>query len=144
MSRAELDDLFRRSPAGAIPEGRSRGTAIVLAGSSLDKILRGIIRRLAWQGKVFRRGEEAARSTLENLIGPFGFRLFEAQVYEADSWFAEGPAIVLDYSKSSFLVRRIRDEIREVDQGLYLGQVFWGKKRLLHFMLEFPTARTSS
>jgi hypothetical protein len=31
----------------------------------------------------------------------------------------------------------IRDEIRQVAPGVYLGQVFWGKKRIALFMLEF-------
>ena len=70
---------------------------------------------------------------------PFEIPLFEAKVYEGDSWFADGRAIILDYSKSSFLVRPIRDEIRQVAEGLYLGQVFLGKKRVLLFMLEFPS-----
>ena len=141
MSRDRLDEVFRTSPAGQIPEGRSRGTAIVFPGSWIDRIVRGIVRVFWWKGKVFRRdnasGEE--RNSLKNLISPFAIRLFEANVYRENSWFADGEAIILDYSKSSFLVRKIRDEIRQVTEGLYLGQVFWGKKRIILFMLEFPT-----
>lgn len=141
MSGTQLDDVFRRSPAGPLPTGESRGTPIVVAGSWLDGVLRPLIRLLAWKGKVFQRADVRGRGSLKNLIGPFGFRLFEAEVYRDESWFDEGPAIVLDYSNSSFLVRRIRDEIREVAAGLYLGQVFWGKRRILRFMLEFPQSR---
>ncbi|HSR41814.1 MAG TPA: hypothetical protein VLL48_06575, partial [Longimicrobiales bacterium] len=60
-------------------------------------------------------------------------------VYMDESWFADGPAIILDYSKSSLVARKIRDEIREVGPGVYLGQVYWGRKRLILFSLEFPT-----
>lgn len=136
MSRAGLDELFRGSPAGSIPNGRSDGTAIVIPGSGVDAILRWFVRLLVWKGKVFR--QSGGGSSLKNLISPLGIHLFEAKVYEDDSWFADGTAIILDYSKSSFLVRKIRDEIRQVAEGLYLGQVFWGKRRVLLFMLEFP------
>jgi len=88
---------------------------------------------------IFRIAASDAGSSLENLVRPFEIPLFEAKVYEGDSWFADGRAIILDYSKSSFLVRPIRDEIRQVAEGLYLGQVFLGKKRVLLFMLEFPS-----
>lgn len=135
MPRKGLDDVFRSSPAGAIPDGRSRGTAIVFPGSWLDKIPRWFVRLLVWKGKLFWRVGEG--SVLKNLISPFAIKLFEAKVYKEESWFAEGEAVILDYSKSSFLVRPIRDEIRQVDDGLYLGQVFWGKRRILLFMLEF-------
>ena len=137
MPRRELDDVFRSSPAGSIPNGRSKGTAIVFPGSWVDAIPRWFVRLLVWKGKFFRRDDQG--SSLKNLISPFGIHLFEAKVFEDDSWFADGEAVILDYSKSSFLVRKIRDEIRQVAEGLYLGQVFWGKKRILLFMLEFSS-----
>ena len=31
----------------------------------------------------------------------------------------------------------IRDEIRQLQPGLYLGKVYWAKKRLIDFALEF-------
>jgi hypothetical protein len=46
---------------------------------------------------------------------------------------------VLDYSKTA-LARKIRDEIRLVDpvNRIYLGIVWWGKKRTIDFALKFP------
>ena len=47
--------------------------------------------------------------------------------------------IVLDYSETSLLLAHwIRDEIRAVGPGVYLGKVYWSKKRLIDFALEFP------
>ena len=46
--------------------------------------------------------------------------------------------IVLDYSETSLLAHWIRDEIREVAPRTYLGKVYWAKKRLIDFALEFP------
>ena len=40
--------------------------------------------------------------------------------------------------KTSLLARRIRDENRLVGPGTYLGQVYWGPKRVLQFALVFP------
>lgn len=138
MSRRELDQVFRSSPAGPVPDGAARGTALIAPGTFLDPPLRGLIRLLFWRGKRFR--SHGRGSSLKNLIGPFSTELFRAEVYTDASWFAEGQAVILDYSESSFLVRMIRDEIRLVDEGLYLGQVYWGKRRLALFMLEFPRA----
>jgi hypothetical protein len=135
-SRGELDELFRASPPGPLPTGRSRGTALVFPGTLADRVVRGLIRLLVWRGKTFRSGRTG--TYLKNLISPLSLELFRAEVYEDDSWFDGGRAIVLDYSKSSFLVRMIRDEIRSVGDGVYLGQVFLGRKRVFLFMLEFP------
>ncbi len=133
MSRSQLDQLFRDSPPGPIPTGRARGTAILLPGTGVDRAISGLVRALVWKGKVF----SSATGDLKNRIGPTGVPLIRARVYQDTSWFAQGPAIILDYSKTSLVARMIRDEIRQVGPGVYLGQVFWGKKRIALFMLEF-------
>jgi hypothetical protein len=61
-----------------------------------------------------------------------------AQVYKAPSWFDNKECIVLDYSKTSIAAMHIRDEIRLISPGLYLGLVFWDKTRTIHFALQFP------
>ena len=33
--------------------------------------------------------------------------------------------------------RKIRDEIRLIGPGFYLGKVYWGKTRLIDFCLQF-------
>jgi hypothetical protein len=134
MSRAEMDDLFRNSPPGPIPVGPARGTAIVFPGTAVTGAFAGLARALCWKGKVF----SPETGDLRNLIGPFGMRLIRAKVYQDQSWFANGPAVILDYSKTSFVAGKIRDEIRQIGPGVYLGQVFWGKRRIALFMLEFP------
>jgi hypothetical protein len=133
MSRSELDRLFGESPPGPIPAGRARGTAILLPGSVIDRAIAALVRALVWKGKVF----SSATGDLKNRIGPLGTPLIRARVYEDKSWFAKRPAIILDYSKTSLVARMIRDEIRQVAPGVYLGQVYWGKKRIALFMLEF-------
>src|SRR6185503_16094269 len=117
--RQRLDDLFRQSPPGPVPTGVTRGTAIIFAGSPLVRPLAAVARALFWKGKVFTPdGKE-----LRNRLGPFGMLAIRARIFEEGSWFAPGPAIILDYSKTSFVAQKIRDEIRQVSPGVYLGQV---------------------
>src|SRR5919205_726100 len=133
MSQAELDDLFRRSPMGEIPDGDALGTAIVAPGTELEGPILWFARWLAWQGKVFDR----ARGELVNKVGPLGTHLIKARVYIAPSWFDQQPAIILDYSKTSLVARKVRDEIREVSPHTYLGIVFYDTAKTINFVLQF-------
>lgn len=137
MSLAELDDLFRRSPMGEIPDGDAEGTAIVAPGTELEGPILWFARWLAWRGKVFDR----SRATLLNKVGPFGLHLIRARVYIAPSWFDGRPCIVLDYSKTSLLASKVRDEIREVSPGTYLGIVFYSGQKTINFVLQFGGAK---
>jgi len=135
MSREELDDIYLNASAGQLPRGDTRGTAIV-AGSSHSKLLARIARTLAWQGKVFDifpPGYE--RGILVNKVLPIGLGLIVAKVYRDESWMDNKETIVIDYSSTSVLAKKVRDEIREVEPGIYLGKVWWGKTRILDFAL---------
>ena len=133
MSQAELDDLFRRSPMGEIPDGDAEGIAIVAPGTELERPILMFARWLAWQGKYVYR----AQGYLLNKVGPLGTHLIKALVYIAPSWFDGQPAIILDYSKTSLVASKVRDEIREVSPGLYLGIVFYGDQKTINFALRF-------
>ena len=134
MSDDELDELFRRSPAGEIPDGDAEGQ--VLIGSEKETVsdtVAWVAETFAWQGKVFDR----KKGELRNKILPFGLKAVRAQVYKEPSWFDGKETIVLDYSKTSVVAQLVRDEIRQVAPGLYLGLVFWEKRKILHFSLQF-------
>jgi hypothetical protein len=133
MSQQQLDELFSSSTPGAIPNGQAKGTAIIASGTTYSADIAQAIGIFAWHGKAF----DAAHGTLVNLITPFGIRAIIAEVYVGPSWMDDKPCIVLDYSKTSTLAHWIRDEIREVAPNLYLGVVYWGRKRLINFSLEF-------
>jgi hypothetical protein len=47
-----------------------------------------------------------------------------------------GDGIILDYSKTSFIARWVRDEIREISRGVYLGKVYFLGTRMPDFVLE--------
>ena len=133
MSQAELDNLFQTSPAGEIPKGDAAGTAIIAPGTELEETAAKFIHLVAWQGKVF----DAAKGELRNKLLPFGVKAVIAKVYKEASWYDGKECIVLDYSQTSLLAHWIRDEIRQVGDGVYLGIVFWGKKKLIDFALKF-------
>ena len=87
----------------------------------------------AWQGKTF----DAKRGVLRNRILPIGLNAIVATVYKDKSWFDGKECIVLDYSDTSLVAHWIRDEIRCVAPNFYLGRVYWEKKPLIHFALQF-------
>ena len=137
LSRRQLDEIFAASQAGRIPSGEMRGTAIV-TGTSFSYVLAVLARALAWQGKVFDIFAPPDHGVLINKVTPLSLSFIVAKVYRGPSWLDGKQAIVIDYSKTSFVAARIRDEIREVEPGLYLGKVWWGRTRVLDFALSRP------
>jgi hypothetical protein len=133
MSQEQLDALFTASPAGEIPKGEAEGTAIVAPGTTYSPTIARFISSFAWQGKVF----DAEKGVLRNKILPLGLNAIIAKVYKGESWLDGKECIVLDYSDTSLLAQWIRDEIREISPGVYLGKVYWGKQRLIDFALQF-------
>ena len=133
MSQAQLDDLFRGVPAGDIPNGPANGTAIIAPGTQYSQPIAEIINHFGWQGKVF----DAARGVLKNRITAFGVEAIIAKVYKGASWLDQKECIVLDYSDTSVVAQRVRDEIRLIGPGFYLGKVYWDKDRLIDFCLKF-------
>lgn len=133
LSQAQLDELFTNSPAGDIPEGEAKGTAIIAPGTKDSADIAEVINHFAWQGKIF----DAEHGTLKNRILAFGLQAIIARVYKGASWLDGKECIVLDYSETSLLAQRVRDEIRLIGAGCYLGVVYWGQKRLINFALQF-------
>ncbi len=134
MAQAQVDDLFRASPAGDIPTGEAVGTVIYHPGTKLADVAEKLVHLIAWQGKVF----DAEQGGLRNEVTPFHLKSIKAKVYKDSSWFDGNEAIILDYSQTSLIAHYIRDEIRLVGEGLYLGIVFWDHERILNFALQFP------
>ena len=133
LSQAQLDDLFRASPPGEVPDGEAKGTAIVAPGTTYSEEIAEFVNHFAWQGKTF----DSGKGVLRNRILPLGLNAIIAKVYKAPSWLDGKECIVLDYSDTSLLARWIRDEIRQIGPGMYLGKVYWDKKRLIDFALRF-------
>ncbi len=134
MSQKELDDLFKASPAGPIPDGQAKGTAIIAPDTVFSPEIAEFVNLFVWQGKTF----DGKRGVLSNRILPFGLNAIIAEVYKDKSWLDGNECIVLDYSKTSLVAHWIRDEIRLIAPNFYLGVVYWNRSRLIDFCLEFP------
>lgn len=117
MSWPELEALYRQAGPGTIPTGYLRGRAIYCPAQKHVK-LRSALTHLLWHGKEF---SPDACSLVNQWLG---VRAIRARVYPGPSWLDGNPSIVLDYEGTSRVWADVRDEIREVAPGLYLGAMF--------------------
>ncbi len=131
MDNRALDRLFRSSPAGEIPHGRLPGSTLLFPGSRACGLLARLVHLLVWQGK---ETEQGGRS-LRNLVGPLRARAIRALLSHDRSWVDGDPCVLIDYSSTSRLAHMVRDEIRLVSPGLYLGVVWLWKRRVAWFTL---------
>ena len=111
----ELEAIYRAADAGTAPCGFMRGHVVFrdddfLAGP------RSKLNNFAWQGKHFSDGA---------LINQFrGVKMIRAKVAPGDSWLDGRPALILDYHHTSLLWFDVRDEMREVSPGVYVGCMY--------------------
>jgi hypothetical protein len=133
---ATLDALYAGGSVGDIPTGFLPGRVIVDPGS------RGAVAKsrrlgLLWQGTVF-HGDGTAHNRV------FGLTAVPMTVYHGESWHDGGPAIIVDYADSWRMFRGVRDELREVSPGVYLGRTYVTKKsgteQATYFALQAPRA----
>ena len=134
MSQVELDSAYTELQAGPLPDGDSAGTAVFFPGSAINDVTQRLA-ALIWQGKVF----DTANGILVNKV--LGFRAVKAKVYYGESLLDGRQSIIIDYSKTSLLFSAVRDEIREVSPGLYLGRAYvrtlLGDRNVVNFILNF-------
>src|SRR5262245_32056437 len=120
MSQQDLDKLFTASQPGPIQQGEAKGTAIIDPGTAMSVEIAEFISHFGWQGKNF----DSKLGVLTNRILAFGLNAIVATVYVDKSWLDGKDCIVLDYSKTSLVAKWIRDEIRQIGEGFYLGKVY--------------------
>jgi len=133
MTHTELDHLFESVEAGPTPSGEGKGTAIIAPGTKFTPEIAEFINVFAWQGKIF----NAEKMVLVNKITVFGLDAILARITREPSWIDGKECIVLDYSQTSVVAHWVRDEIRHLGSGLYLGRVYWDKTHLIYFSLQF-------
>src|SRR5215467_12449165 len=133
MSQDELDELYTSSPAGDIPDGDCQGTVIVGPGTAMTPVKAKLMHVFGWQGKVF----DKKKGRLVNKILPTGHHAIVAEVYKDKSWYDGKECIAIDYSKTSLVAKWIRDEIRLIAPGMYLGVMYLSKKKTIDFVLVF-------
>lgn len=115
LGPCELNALYQQSKAGTMPEGYVAGRAIFWPGTAKAGPSSDFIQHL-WKGKVF---IPCQGIMLNKLAG--GIEANPARVFYGESWLDGRPSIIMDYCGTSRISERIRDEIREISPGLYLG-----------------------
>jgi hypothetical protein len=130
MSWPELECLYREADAGAIPQGYTTGKAIYSPCSPFAGLHSRVTGAL-WHGKVF----DNADCSLVNQWS--GFRAIHAHVAYGSSCLDGKTSIVMDYGETSLVWADVRDEVREVAPGLYLGRMYRRKKCGLEFQFFF-------
>jgi hypothetical protein len=116
MSRCELEALYHASAPGAVPYGVNKGKAIFAPGTRRT-VPAACLTGLLWQGKAI-----GCDDVMRNRV--LGLKVVPASVSYGESWLDGGPAIILDYAGTSRLFPDVRDEMREVAPGLYLGLTY--------------------
>ena len=137
MSQAELDALFGACRAGPIPDGEAKSTPIIAPGSFYSEDIAEAVNNLAWKGRTF----DAKAGFLRSEVGLSGMKAIIARLYRSPSWLDGKECIVLDYSETSTVAGQVRNEIRLVCSGLYLGKVYKDSRPLLDFCLDFRKTR---
>ncbi|MBA4190474.1 MAG: hypothetical protein C0467_21010 [Planctomycetaceae bacterium] len=135
MPKHELEALYLAAPPAPAPSGYLPGRAIKSPGSRRT-VANSSLTHLVWQGKVFR----SDGTMINRLFG--GVKAIPADVYQGESLIDGQPSLILDYSRSK-LWPDVRDEIREVAPGLYLGVMYRGKPNAQQKMFFALDARKS-
>jgi hypothetical protein len=117
LSQSELEELYRRSEWSPIPLGFAPGRVIPSPGSA-KTVRQSRLIGTVWKGKVIRPD-----GTMINR-GPLGLEAVRANIFVSESWLDGRPSLVMDYCGTSRLFPDVRDELREVAPGLYLGLTY--------------------
>jgi hypothetical protein len=153
--RLALDDLLAVEPAAlerlygdaSVPSldaivgdlrGRMLALTVVPAGwSALARVWAGSD-RFPWRGKSF-APLGAGRGRGINRVFTDRARLFAFETEVAPSRAGDFDAVQLDYDvpENPFFIRRIKDEIRQLRPGLFLGQAYWHAASGDHLVLYF-------
>jgi hypothetical protein len=155
LDASTLREHYARAavPALSALEGDLVGRMLAVQGVGpfLFRLLRAFAawRHFPWRGKSFAARPLATRGDgINRVIGDDNpRRWFRFETFIGPSRADAGQALQLDYDNASnpFFIRAIKDELRQLKPGLFLGQaylVWFGKPRLvLHFGLASQSLR---
>jgi hypothetical protein len=116
LSPAQLEQLFCVAEVGPLPLGFVRGEVLFLPDARRAEF-RTWASNLVWKGKHF---DEAG-----NFINQFVcFRAIRSTAALGTSYYDGKPCVVLQYPEGTMFLGAMRDEVRQIRQGLYLAMVF--------------------
>ena len=114
---AGWESLFLGTVHAGEPVGTTRGT-VLFADDALFPRLKARLQGTMWKGKVF-HGD----GTFTNRwVG--GVRAGTAETTVEPSWLDGQPSLVVRYSPRALVFRNVRDELRQVRPGVWLGRSY--------------------
>ncbi|MGK5091186.1 hypothetical protein WDW89_04110 [Deltaproteobacteria bacterium TL4] len=141
----ELDQLYLSAETPSISELDGQMKGRVLAGESVleNQHLRNLLMNplyLPWKGKVFTpisptKGEGENRVE----VGLFKSRLFHFETREVPPLVGKNNVVALNYDlpENPWFIRHIRDDLKKLSEGLYLGTANVKIKDNYQFVLYF-------
>jgi len=150
MEPHELAALYRDATTPTVPDLEGHLVGRMLAVPVLPAWMRGLLRRFAawrhfpWRGKSFTAHGPGRGEGINRVFGDrHPRRWFRFETFVAPSRAGAFDAFQLDYDNpdNPALIRAIKDEVRQVAPGLFLGLAYlvWRKKPRL--VLYFGLAR---
>ena len=143
-----LEALYRAARVPRIQDVTGPLAGRMLAVLGLPSFLAGPVRswagssRFPWRGKSF-AAKDADHGTGVNRVISDRMSLFEFETFVGPSRAGAFEAVQLDYDLPSnpFFIRAIKDEIRELRPGLWLGQAYAQIGAKTHLVLYFGLAK---
>ncbi len=149
LPASELEAMYRhaRTPDLAEVRGDLRGRMLawpMLEGRPrVEKALAAFAgsKGFPWRGKTF-TPRDATHGEGINRIVRDRFRLFRFETFVGPSRGAPGDALQLEYDlpENPPLIRKIKDEIRTIEPGVWLGQAWYVTRRSTFLWLYFGLA----
>jgi hypothetical protein len=144
LDAATLESLYRSARVPRIPDVKGDLRGRMLAVLPLPPALAGAVRAFAassafpWRGKSF-MPQTADRGEGVNRVISDRWRLFTFGTFVGPSRAGAFDAVQLDYDRPSnpFFIRAVKDEIRELRPGLWLGQAWLKTKASERLVLYF-------
>lgn len=158
LDGAALLDLYRRA---SVPDdlravaGEPVGRMLAVRGLERERPLFRVIRAFAglslfpWEGKTFSARDASRGGGINRVrLGPARMTWFPFETSVETSVVDGKPCIYLEYEQpgNPWFIARIRDEIREISPGLFLGPAMWKDRRggathVLWFAVDFRAHR---
>lgn len=116
LSCHELELLYAQAPVGEIPCGYARGRLLLLTDQCFPRLKR-VLAGSVWKGKHFEEDGSFVNQWL-------GFRALHSHAVIGPSWADNKPSIVMEYPPGTPVFGNMRDEIRQIGPGLYIGRFY--------------------
>jgi hypothetical protein len=139
-SVSELSELYQQASMSATMnklDGHPKGRMLAIKGADSAPVAR-VIRMISkaslfpWGGKSFKSTNKKEGSGINRInLTLFQQNWFPFKTVVEPSAIDGKQCIYLDYDLAGnpWFIRRIRDELREVSAGLFLGPAMWKKKK---------------